>query len=265
MLDAARPALRSLDRAAASATPLLDQLRAAAPALQRLTTTLPAFASAGVPALHALAGTAARGMPVIAHALPVASRVRTATNQLAPLAGQLDALLVSLRSTGGIESTMQLLYTLAVVTSTYDNVSHLINFIAEAAPQCLAGEQQGRDVAGCSKAYTSPGAGTVPINDPGCGLQPPQNFWDDAYCSGALPGGVPTPAARTQISTRHSMPHTVRTHPSAAPPPRPGPVAASASLLRDVIGTAQQLTGSVTQPVAPPPVHLQGLLRYLLK
>lgn len=201
MLTAARPALRSLDTAASNASPLLDYLRQSAPGLDSLTETLPAFANAGVPALKSLAATAKKGRPAVKNAVPVITHLNSAANQLAPLTNQLDQLLVSLRSTGGIEYTIQLVYTMAVLTSSYDSTSHLINFIASVAPQCLAGEEAGIDIAGCSKKYDSPGEGTVPVNDPSCGAQAPQDFWDNKVCPNALPGGIPTLATRADGSS----------------------------------------------------------------
>src|SRR6202030_1613041 len=50
-----------VDSAAATATPLLSELRTAAPELNRVTTTLPAFATAGIPALKTLSAAAAAG------------------------------------------------------------------------------------------------------------------------------------------------------------------------------------------------------------
>jgi virulence factor Mce-like protein len=269
MLATARPALASLDRAASNAAPLLDELHAAAPGLGRLTVTLPAFATAGIPALTALATAARHGRPAVRDAVPVISHLQTASAQLAPLSSMVDQLLVSLRSTGGIESTMQLLYTLAVLSSSYDSVSHLINFIAFAAPQCLAGEQAGRDVPGCSHKYSAPGNGTVPINDVGCGPQPPQNFWDNAVCPGAAPGGVPTLRRRARgARTAHRHAASAAAGPGAGRSlgtPAGSTVQGAAGLVHQLLnqltGTAGKLGGTATLPGA----QLRGLLGYLLK
>jgi ABC-type transporter Mla subunit MlaD len=270
MLDAARPALRSLDRAASKATPLLGELHAASPGLLGLTRTLPSFATAGVPALKALASAATRGRPAVRAAVPVISNLRSASTQLAPLSDQLDALLVSLRNTGGIESTMQLVYTLAVLSSTYDSTSHLINFIAYAAPQCLAGETAGINVAGCSHKYSAPGQGTLPINNPGCGPQGPQNFWDNAYCAGTLPAGLPTLARHHTGGSTHAPAVT----PPTAPPPStpasggPSPTPPSGAPTHGIAGPVIQLLGKVltgTTGTSGLAGSLQGLLHYLLK
>jgi virulence factor Mce-like protein len=270
MLDAVRPALRSLDRAASNASPLLDYLHASAPGLTSLTTTLPALARAGVPAVNSLATAAARGRPALRDALPVISNLGVASVQLAPLANQLDQLFVSLRSTGGIEGTMRLLYTLAVLTGSYDSVSHLINFLAQLAPQCIAGEQAGIDVAGCSHKYSAPGQGTVPINEPSCGPQPPQNFWRNAYCPAPAPGPLGFSRRRqTRGPDRH------RAAQSASSSLAPGPSSSSPTVSRGGASSSpgnstaaapvQGLVNKLLRGNAAPTAQLRGLLGYLLK
>jgi virulence factor Mce-like protein len=285
MLDAVRPGLRSLDLAATNASPLLDYLHASAPGLASLTATLPSLARAGIPAVQSLASAAARGRPALRDALPLISQLGTASAQLAPFADQLDQLFVSLRSTGGIEGTMRLLYTLAVVTSSYDSVSHLVSFMANVAQQCLAGEAAGIDVAGCSKAYTAPGQGTVPINEPSCGPQSPQDLWRNHYCPLPTPGPVAlSPNTHAGEARRHRaappVAPTTRGTPSSSPAagggsvPSSSPVVGGGSAAAPAGSVAAALQGLVNKVLgagtSPPlqasnPAQLQGLLKYLLK
>jgi virulence factor Mce-like protein len=270
MLDAVRPGLRSLDRAGTNASPLLGYLHASAPGLTALTTTLPSFASAGIPALQSLASAAERGRPALRDAVPVIGKLGAASTRLAPFADQLDQLFVSLRSTGGIEGTLRLLYTLAVVTSSYDGVSHLVSFLTNSAPQCLAGGSAGTDIAGCSKKYSAPGQGTIPINEPNCGPQAPQDLWRDHYCPAPAPGssrdthvrsGRTPAAARPVPPARHGAP---RSSPAlggaSATAPGGGAAAALQGLVNKVLGS-----GTPPPPQASSPTQLQGLLNYLLK
>jgi virulence factor Mce-like protein len=186
MLAAVRPGLRALDRAATNATPLLGELRAAAPGLTQLTTTLPAFSRAGIPALRTLGAAAAAGRPAVRDAVGVVSRVRAVTGPLGALGSQLNQLLLSLRGDGGIEGLLRLTYTFATNTALYDNVSHIITFIASVAPECIAAQQGGFDLAGCAHKYNSPGAGEVPVNEPSCG--PKSGAWFDQRCPPVPPG-----------------------------------------------------------------------------
>jgi ABC-type transporter Mla subunit MlaD len=193
MLAAVKPGLRSLIRVATNASPLLTDLHAAAPGLTALTGTLPAFAAAGEPAVKRLAKATRQGIPTLKATAPVTQGLATATTQLAPFANQIDAMLVSLRQTGGIEGTLRLMYTLAVLGSEEDSVSHLINFTATVAPQCLAAENLGGlGIQNCYHTYSSADHDTVPINEPSCGPQKPIDMWEDHYCPVPTPEGLPT-------------------------------------------------------------------------
>jgi hypothetical protein len=95
---------------------------------------------------------------------------------------------------------MRLLYTLAALSSEEDSVSHLINFTATAAPQCLAAEAVSLNISSCSHAWSAPGTGAVPINEPSCGAQAPADMWLNHYCPVPLPAGLPT-LRRSQASS----------------------------------------------------------------
>lgn len=230
MLRAVRPGLRALDATAQDATPLLRSVRAAAPGLDELTRTLPAFSNAGRPALRSLTAVTRTARPAIRRATPVVAQLRRAASDLGVLAPDVDRLLVSLRDSGGIEGAMRLTYTLAILASSYDETSHLINFVANLAPNCIVAEQAGRDEPGCSRMWRAPGNGTVPINQPRCGPQQPQNLWRNYRCpisappvgtfprdarpkasrpaprKPTAPGGKPSPAAKDPVPARPAIP-----------------------------------------------------------
>jgi virulence factor Mce-like protein len=168
LLEAARPGLRSLDRAIAQGTPLLEDLRASGPGLTDLTRLVPPFARAGTPALRSLASAADAGRPAVRSARDVVVRLKRASNRAMPFAQRLRQLLVSTRDQGGIESIMRFLYSEAATTAPYDAISHVQAVFANVLPQCLGGS----NAPGCDGRYLSPGQGTIPPDDPGCGPQP---------------------------------------------------------------------------------------------
>jgi ABC-type transporter Mla subunit MlaD len=266
MLDQVRPGLRSLDRAATDATPLLDALHSAAPELQKATRTLPAFARAGSPALRALSQVTHDNRAVLRRARPTASRLAGASQQLGPLAGQVDDLLVSLRQTGGVEGTMRILYTLAVLTSTYDDTSHIINFIANVAPNCLIAEQAGTDSPGCSHKWSAPGHGTIPVNEPSCGPQKPEDLWRNHRCPLAVPVGT---APGRSAPRKPLLPLPAK----AAPPQMPAAGAPKAPAKPsvpappvDIPGLLDKLLGAAGQPpAAREDRNVTTLLDFLLK
>jgi hypothetical protein len=186
MLSAVRPGLASLDRATANATPLLSDLRTAAPGLDELTNVLPSFARAGIPALRALSSTTARAVPVVHATVPLVSRLLAASGPLRTLATELDRFLVSVRGDGALEGTLRLTYEFAVESSLYDNVSHIATFLANIDPTCILGDLAGQNVQGCAHSYNSPGEGQLPINEPSCGAK--SGAWFDQFCPPAAPG-----------------------------------------------------------------------------
>jgi virulence factor Mce-like protein len=235
MLAAVKPGLRSLDRAAANATPLLDELRASAPGLLTLTRILPSFSRAGLPALRTLGAAARAGTPAVRLATPIISRLLSASVLLRTLATGLDRLLVSSRGAGAIEGVLRVAYAFAVNTALYDSVSHILTFIVAFDPTCIAGQQAGFDVTGCSHKYTAAGQGQLPVNEPSCG--PRDGSWYDARC----------------------------------PPPPPGPF--STAVLGGLgrpgatakMGKLQKLVGRALTGAKPSTDQMRSLLTYLLK
>jgi ABC-type transporter Mla subunit MlaD len=188
MLAAVRPGLRSLAVAAANATPLLDELHASAGGLLRLTTVLPSFTRAGLPAVRTLAAATRSGIPAVAAATPVIAKLLATSAPLKTLATGLDQLLVSSRDTGALEGTLRTAYAFANNTSLYDGVSHILTFMASVSPTCIAGQQGGVSVPGCAHAYTAPEQGQIPVNEPSCGAKSAQ--WWNQTCPIANPGPI---------------------------------------------------------------------------
>jgi virulence factor Mce-like protein len=192
LLAAADPALTALDRAASNAPPLLAALRDSAPGLEQLTQLVPQVARVGIPALRSLSRAAATGRIAVRAAAPVVTDLDRAVAPLAPLATDLYHLLVSTRDAGGFEGLLRVPYGVAVATSLYDSVSHLVTLVINLSPACIAGQQLGFDVRGCSHRYAAPGQGELPINDPSCGPVSPS--WFDVHC----------PVPVSGLSTRRS-------------------------------------------------------------
>jgi virulence factor Mce-like protein len=186
MLAAVRPGLKALDRAATNATPLLEEVRQAAPGLTELTTTLPAFARAGIPALRTLASAAAAGRPAVRDAVPVINHLSALTGPLSTLGPLLSQLLVSSRNEGAFEGLLLVVYAFANNLALEDSVSHIITFMVALDPGCIAGQEGGFNVAGCAHQYNSPAGGELPINEPSCG--PRIASWMNEFCPPAIPG-----------------------------------------------------------------------------
>lgn len=160
MLDAVRPGLRSLDRAATSATPLLRSLRRSAPGLETLARTLPGFTRPGGPAVRSLAAAAGRGRVAVRSTLPRVRELRSTATEIKPFARQLDRLLVSVRDQGGLEGTLKLLYSLATDSAAYDEVSHILSLYVGVYPKCFTSPTPPE----CIHGFRGPDRGQKPVN-----------------------------------------------------------------------------------------------------
>jgi virulence factor Mce-like protein len=160
LLREARGGLRSVDRATAAGTPLLRDLRASAPVLQRVTSSLPAFAREGTPAVRQVAAAAREGRRAVGPTRKVA-RSANALGDITPVIRDLKTLMVSLRDKGGFEKVLGLAYSLANLGSLYDGVSHMVTLIVGVQAQCLVPTPE--PVPGCDSTYK---AGGTLLNDP---------------------------------------------------------------------------------------------------
>jgi virulence factor Mce-like protein len=165
LLTSADDGLRALRRAASSGVPVLRQVRGAAPALTDVTTSLPAFARFGLPAVRELGSAAARGRRAVRSARPVVSSLRRFAQSSGPTMANAARLFDSLAKQGGIEAVLRWTYQLATMSSGYDKVSHYVGVYINVYAQCLMNLK----ARGCSHAYKDEGNGTIPTNAPSAG------------------------------------------------------------------------------------------------
>ena len=169
LLDATETGLAALRRIAARGTPVLRDLRDAAPALEDVTRSLTAFARPGAPALRRLGSAAAVGVPAIEDSRPAIKSLRELGRDSQPVPRQIAELSDSLARTGGFETVLRLPYHLATQSAAYDSTSHMAAIFIGLYPQCLLDLKE----RGCSHAYSAPGDGTIPVNAPSAGPQAP--------------------------------------------------------------------------------------------
>jgi ABC-type transporter Mla subunit MlaD len=152
------PTMERLGGLADQMTPVLDDLNSAAPQINQFIKQLGPFSEAGTPALKSLGDTADVGDQALIKAKPIVSDVATFAAQAKPLTKNLEALLTSLKTTGGIERFMDFLYFQAAATNGYDSLGHYLRavFITTTCTTYVI-----EKTPGCSANFEKPATGTA--------------------------------------------------------------------------------------------------------
>jgi phospholipid/cholesterol/gamma-HCH transport system substrate-binding protein len=128
-LQQLKPTMERLGGLADQMTPVLTDLDAAAPQINQFIKQLGPFSAAGTPALTSLGDASVVGDQALLKAKPIATDLRDFAAQAKPTVQSLDALLTSLKSTGGIERLMDFLYFSAASTNGYDSLGHYLRAV----------------------------------------------------------------------------------------------------------------------------------------
>jgi ABC-type transporter Mla subunit MlaD len=130
LLRSWRPALSRFGDATRNLRPIVADLSAAAPELERLAISLPAFARDGRPALDRLASASVAGRRAIAPSRPIVRRLRTFAHTARPVARWLRVLSENLRTRGVLEGLNEFIFNATGIIARFDKVSHIA--VAEA-------------------------------------------------------------------------------------------------------------------------------------
>jgi ABC-type transporter Mla subunit MlaD len=155
LLLAARPALTQLDSVARNGTPLLTQLKAAAPTLEQVSRDLKPFVAAANPGLARLGGALRVAIPALHQSLPLLGHLESyASRSLASteLSGKLYK---NLQQHGFVEGFLSVAYYVATSLARYDSTSHLLPLLLMAPHNGKCGRYATTPVSGCSAHYGS--------------------------------------------------------------------------------------------------------------
>jgi phospholipid/cholesterol/gamma-HCH transport system substrate-binding protein len=128
-LQQLKPTMERLGGLADQMTPVLTDLGAAAPQINQVIKQLGPFSAAGLPALKSLGDTADVGDQALIKAKPIVTDLRDFAGQAKPVVNNLEGLLTSLKTTGGIERLMDFLYFQAAATNGYDTLGHYLRAV----------------------------------------------------------------------------------------------------------------------------------------
>jgi hypothetical protein len=161
-----KPTMRRLGGLADQMTPVLSDLNAAAPQLNQVIKQLGPFSAAATPALTSLGDAAEVGDQALIKAKPIVTDLGDFAGQAKPTVKNLDALLSSLKATGGIERLMDFLFFSTTSVNGYDSLGHYLRAIfvltscttysTEPTPGCSANFSQGTATAASARAAKAP-------------------------------------------------------------------------------------------------------------
>jgi virulence factor Mce-like protein len=107
-------------------TPVLSDLGDQAPSINRVIEQLGPFSQAGIPAFQSLGSTADVAGPALTKSQPAIADTAKLASTAKPLSENLDALLTSLKSTGGIERLMDFFFYGVASINGFDSYGHYL-------------------------------------------------------------------------------------------------------------------------------------------
>ena len=121
-----RPTMNDLASFSQEATPVFTDLNRAADSINTFTLGAPAFNTAAIPAFVSLGAASEVTGPALVESLPLVQKLGPLGANAKPTVTDLASLLTSLKSTGGIESLMTLIYNTAGSINGYDEYGHYV-------------------------------------------------------------------------------------------------------------------------------------------
>jgi phospholipid/cholesterol/gamma-HCH transport system substrate-binding protein len=244
LLAAAQPSLEQLDTVARDGTPLVAQLHAAVPALNRAQSDLGPFVAAAAPALKRLGSSLREATPTIRDTTPLVRTVRSYAAASLPGTQLFARVASNLQRHGFVENFLGILYYISASLSRFDSTSHMLAILLVGAQNGLCGAYATTPVPGCSAHY-----GSAPAYTPAVAPSSRRvNRLRASHPRVAAAGGstLPPGTAAGQPVSAPGQPSATAPPAGAAPGPQPAPSGSG---------------GAVQQTVN----NLQNLVSYLLK
>jgi phospholipid/cholesterol/gamma-HCH transport system substrate-binding protein len=132
-----RPTMRRLGEFAAAGTPVMTDLRAAAPSINTLLRQLGPFSTAALPTFRTLGDLADTGREALPAAEPIIRDIRGFADEAKPFARTLARGLTSLRDQNGIQRLLDVILETTGTGNGFDSVSHYLQTFLTVPAQCL--------------------------------------------------------------------------------------------------------------------------------
>jgi ABC-type transporter Mla subunit MlaD len=163
-----KPTMQDLGALSDEMTPVLTDLRTAAPSLSRFVLQLGPFSRSATRSLTTLGTATDVGGPVLQRAGPVVKDLKSFAHTALPVSKNLDDLTASLDKTGGIEQFMNYIFFQVLAVNGYDEISHYLRaglivnpcttFATQEQPGCGAHFTQTKSIQGTSAAAAGKGS-----------------------------------------------------------------------------------------------------------
>jgi ABC-type transporter Mla subunit MlaD len=199
LLAVLQPSLQQLDTVARDGTPLLSQLRAAVPSLNRVNGDFPAFVKAAKPGLATLGRAITAAIPAVRHTTPLTAALRTYLDKSLHSTQLFARLASNLQRHGFSENFLQVAYEIAAALAQEDATSHMLSALLVGPQNGMCAAYALTPVTGCSAHY-----GAQPTFTPSAAARVPQSI-----------PAAPRPVHRTKPTA--SSPASAPATPAAAP------------------------------------------------
>jgi ABC-type transporter Mla subunit MlaD len=195
LLDQLEPSAARLADFSRDATPVVRQVRFAAPGVRSVFADLGPLNDAARPALVKLSAASKTGRSAVAAARPVATRLKSVARRLPPIVRTSTQLLESIRDRGAVEGLQLFSYYGATSTARFDQYSHILPSYQ------LAGSCQqyvSTPTAGCSSRFAGAASQAAALADAkkrGRGAPRDITRGKPGTGGGGAPGGPAAPEA----------------------------------------------------------------------
>jgi phospholipid/cholesterol/gamma-HCH transport system substrate-binding protein len=254
LLAAAQPALSALDTVAVDGTPLVQQIHASVPGLDRVAADLGPFAAAAKPGLASLSDALAKTIPALHALAPVVSELTSYAARSKSGTLLTRDLFENLQRHGFIENFLSIAYYISASLARFDQTSHLLSILLVSPQNGACGLYATTPVPGCSAHYGTGPAFTPVVRASVARASAARASHSEPSRRAAVrraPRQRRSAHRPTATQPQTTQPPTVQ----AAPPQSPtSPATTAAAGASSTPGSPQQ--GDPT---------LQGLINYLLK
>ncbi|MGB2710315.1 MAG: MlaD family protein, partial [Conexibacter sp.] len=157
-LEQLRPTARRLGEFAAAGTPVMTDLRAAAPSINRIFAQLGPFSEAALPTFRTLGTASDAAREALNRSQPVIEDITALGTKLKPLANSLSDGLVDLQKQHGIERLLDVILFTTGTTNGFDDVSHYLRAFLHLPGSCTKYQVVAED-ASCKATFTEYASG----------------------------------------------------------------------------------------------------------